>query len=959
MFLRLLLVATVYTAGIAYADTEPDFKKFLHYYASHSKIFAGLDSKPSTAKNLLPLDRQQSLLKLGLYHLNRAIKQEGEHKHLRRSLRAAAGYLQQAMEVSGEQDIKAQAVLHLAITQTLLGNDTARYYYRMAHKLARSELRYYVNLAYAEHLYAQQQYRQAERRYKKSVAYRQHPSYPYSVYKLAWLYNHLSHTGYDNYHQKAVNSLKLLVSITAKDSRFISLQHDALRALAMIWSNSPDGALIAKSYFTTAKHKQYYYLTLENSARKFVNAKRLQQAVDAYKTLLSEGLDSIESPRYLQAMLDLLRQNKRYHDMIFYLRRAEKIYFSKNSSWQAANVSHPQRIYWMNYVEDMIYKVGKDFYALGTQMSDISMYTHARHALLEYLKISHNDKNLMHAKFLLAEILFEFKYYDQAATYYYDVLSAHTLDQELAKLAGISAIKSLKRVIYEQLNMLHDSEDSTRVATEQQLKKIILSYLNLFTDQHERGLLLDVARLELKHHNFNQAAQHLKALTVRHGKSLATATGLSEYLLALEGGKRWQEIIAWVDEQDKKQIQSMPAAVQQLVADKYKLARLNHGLNLHKDKKHRQAAVWLREYQRLFPADDHADYVTLLAADNFYQVGDINAALAMYGMLVTDYPNSASYAKAVRSLAMISERIGDFATAAEHYYSLGKGGEQDALPLLEKAMQMFSNLHMYDKAATVAQLIVQKNQSLPAGFYRRLSDLYFKMGRYDDVWKLYRERLVYTRALFNPALIDVFKNRGDTDKIAFMAKTLTQREQTQGLTGDEQHLLAKIKFLHSQILIERFMLLELSDLANPDDEIKALQSEVLKIVAATTAVVEVGDPHYKVKSLYALGELYQGFASMITHALALTGETGVESAGGDNSRQQATALLLLEEASKYYQASYSQALASEQFNTDMLRAYDKLSQVNPNKYPETIEQYSEPLYFAHDFYVHKPIAGLM
>lgn len=949
MLLRLLVVITVCAAGIAYADTEPNLNKFLRYYSSHSKAFADLEGLPSKeVKNLLPIDRQKAFLKLGSYYLNLVIKQDS--KATRKNLRTAVGYLRRAIKLNGEQDTKSKAMLHLAMSQSLLGNDNAIFYYRRLQKFSRNEVVLYATLAHAEHLYSKKNYRQAARLYKKSVAYRQHPSYPYSVYKLAWLYNNLSQNGYDQYHQKAIDSLKLLVRLTAKDSMYVSLQHDALRALTAIWSNSPDGSLMAKSYFNAAKHRQYYYLTLENIARKFVKKKQFKQAVDAYKNLLSEALNAVESPRYLHAMLDLLREAKHYQDMTFYLRKAGKIYFSKKSSWQSVNKSNPQRIYWMNYVEDMIYKIGKDFYAFGTQTANIGMYTHARNTLLEYLKISHNNKNLMHAKFLLAEILFEFKYYDQATTYYYDVLMDHALDQELANLAGISAVKSLKKIIHEQLNVLHDSDESTRIATEKQLKKVILAYLNIFTNQHERGLLLEVARIELKHRNFHQAEQHLKTLIAKYSKSKETAVGLSEHLLALEKKQRWQAIIAWVDQHLKQQRSLMPDEVKGLVDAKYKLARLNHGLNLHEDKKHTQAAPWLQEYQKLFPDDEYADHVLLLAGKNFRQAGDIELATAMYKKLIENYPTSAWHHKAVKALALINENTGNFEAAAEYFYIFGRGKHQDSLQALEKSMRLFTYLHLHDKAESVAKHIVENYQSLSSSFYRQLSDLYFKMGEYDQVWRLYEERLVYTREPINSELIDVLQSKGEFDKIAFMEKNLSQRS----LTQKERHLLAKIKFTRIQDLVDEFLLLELSNFSDPDREIKSLQSKMLTIVAALTEVINVGDADYKTKSLYTLGELYRGFSNIISHSLTLSDER-------DSGRTKAekTALLLMEEAGKYYQASYTQAVSSKQFNASFLQAYDRMSRIDPNKYPANLEKSSEPLYFAHDFYLHKPISALL
>ena len=996
MLLRLLVVITVCAAGIAYAGTEPNLKQFLRYYSSHSQSFTGLEGRPSKdVKNLLPIDRQKAFLKLGSYYLNLVIKQDSKatrknlrtasrnscvvacdetyskairknlrtasrnscvvacdeiySKATRKNLRTAVGYLRRAIKLNGEQDTKSKAMLHLAMSQSLLGNDNAVFYYRRLQKFSRNEVVLYATLAHAEHLYSKKKYRQAARLYKKSVAYRQHPSYPYSVYKLAWLYNNLSQNGYDQYHQKAIDSLKLLVRLTAKDSVYVSLQHDALRALTSIWSNSPDGSLMAKSYFNATKHRQYYYLTLENIARKFVKKKQFKQAVDAYKNLLSEALNAVESPRYLHAMLDLLRERKHYQDMAFYLRKAGKIYFSKKSSWQSVNKSNPQRIYWMNYVEDMIYKIGKDFYALGTQTANIGMYTHARNALLEYLKISHNNKNLMHAKFLLAEILFEFKYYDQATTYYHDVLMDHALDQELANLAGISAVKSLKKIIHEQLS-LHDSDESTRIATEKQLKKVILAYLDIFTNQHERGLLLEVARIELKHRNFHQAEQHLQTLIAKYSKSKETAVALSEHLLVLEKEQRWQAIIAWVDEHLKQQKNLMPDEVQGLVDAKYKLARLNHGLNLHEDKKHTQAAPWLREYQKLFPDDEYADHVLLLAGKNFRQAGDIESAIAMYKKLIENYPTSAWHHKAVKDLALINENTGNFEAAAEYFYVFGRGKHQDSLQALEKSMRLFAYLHLHAKAESVAKHIVENYQSLSSSFYRQLSDLYFKMGEYDQVWRLYKERLIYTREPINSELIDVLQSKGEFDKIALMEKNLSQRS----LTQDERHLLAKIKFTRIQNLVDEFLLLELSNFSDPDREIKSMQNKMLTIVSALTEVINVGDTDYKIKSLYTLGELYRGFSNIISHSLTLSDER-------DSGRTKAekTALLLMEEAGKYYQASYTQAVSSKQFNASFLQAYDRMSRIDPNKYPANLEKSSEPLYFAHDFYLHKPISALL
>ena len=69
------------------------------------------------------------------------------------------------------------------------------------------------------------------------------------------------------------------------------------------------------------------------------------------------------------------------------------------------------------------------------------------------------------------------------------------------------------------------------------------------------------------------------------------------------------------------------------------------------------------------------------------------------------------------------------------------------------------------------------------------------------------------------------------------------------------------------------------------------------------------------------------------------------------SRMEKAAFPLRNEAYKYYQAAWQKAQQDNIFSHWMLKSYDKITSMNPDKYPQINEKVNTPLYLTHKMHL--------
>ena len=960
-----VLIGIAFVNGVLYANiAEPNLEKFNDYLNKNTELAEEIIDKKLAnsikyvlrSAKLPPHKRQNLLIKLGKSYLQQT--SQAQHadtnftnkvsmsKEMRKNLFSAANAFRKAVNLRGTRRAKNKAMFYLALTLSRLGSDNATFYYKELKKYATDhQLLPYVNLSYAEHLYAKGKYRQAEKLYMSAVGHQEHPAYPYSVYKLAYVYFHLAKHD-KTLMKKSISSLKLLVNLDYKQN----MQQDALTGLVDFWSEMQDTES-AKKYFVSTNNDTYYFMTMEKLARKFLHEKKPNASIATYKQLVSSAIHLVDSPKYLHEMLNLLFRLKKYQTLVSYLQRIERTYFDKRSVWYVTNNTNMQKVYWQNYLDKMLYDYAKKFYELGTSLANSDMYKYARDILKTYLLIFPEDSNSLNAKFLLAEILYNFNYLEKAANYYSAVALTGERSEPLVKLAGMSAVRAL-----EKLATQHNDDKVGSREIEKQLKQAMATYISLFpNDVETKGLLLASVQLELKHKQEKQAKHYLQMLIKSSPDSSEAEQAINKLLRVMVSNKQWQEIIAWADS-NKEFRRSFNEATDKTIADTYKLANLYFAMHLQNTKRYLLAAEQFDKYKTLFPKDKRLGEVLLSAGKNYFMAGKIKYAVDSYSFLLDKFPQSKQTVEALILLAQIEEKLGDFEKAAHYYLEFSKRQKESKFnyQALAKAMRYYFYLGKYKKAIAVADYIQSVFRSLPDTFYAELAKIYLQDEQYDKVWGIYKNLLVYTHAQIEDVFLDVLQGLEQHDNIKYVEDRLSTRDTT----DYEKRLLAKIKFNRLHVLSQAFLLQDIRTAKTIDKEIRDRQSKLLRLVSAFDEVIKIGNAEYQAMSFYRLGELHEGFADMILQVPTLYEATQQE-INTHQSKLEKVSFPMKNEAFKYYLASYQKSQSAKIFNDYLLKAYKKISKSAPERYPVLLEKTDAPMYLTHKFYLNKSTRVLL
>ena len=970
----LLIAGQIGFSGVLWASTagvEPNFEKFMAYfetnYRQHKHSDVEDDKIAKTISSILhvsgisAIQKQKLLFKLGQIHLHRYEQGlqnsdtkigrgmlKSVSKSLTRNLIRAANAFRQVIKIRGNKDIVRTATLNLALTLSRLRNGNAVFYYRkLLSQVSDRELLPYINLALAEHLVVAKKYQQAEKYYKKAVGYKEHPAYLFSVYKLGWVYYHL-HPKDKKLLTKSIKSFQLAIHQAEKTEgeQAIAIKKDAVSDLSYIWSELKDVAA-ARKFFLNIGERTAYYFTLKRVAQLYEEQGDKKKAIIAYKMLWNSAGHLLESPEYLQKLLQLLFDTGKYQHIVRYLQKVEQRYVNKNSSWYTRNRNHPNLAELLQFLSETVYQYGKYLYELGDNPQKADVRKYARSTLKIYLKTFPDSNSYLDARFLLAEILVEFNYLERAAKHFIAVSNDSDRDDPLSKMAALNAVSAIEKLMQSNVQLENDGiETSYREALD--------NYLHLFPeDKESKAILLSAAKLELKFKNTVKARNRLQSLIEVFPESTEAEQATGMLFAIIVEKKEWRELIAWVDRYYNPLKLRLTSNTDKLIMDNYKLANYRLALQLQEDKKYREAAQQFLQYQKLFPDDKLADDAMFLAGENHYKANDIDAAINSHSMLVDKYPDSDFVKEALLTLAQTHEKIGLFAMAARYYHTYGLRFTKSRYnyKALTKSMKYYFYLNMMEDALLIADYINNKFKGLPQEFYVTLAEIYVKAEKYEDAWDIY-QRLIINPHLAagtmhnSTAFLDILRDNGQRNRLDYIAQKLQPRVHD-GLFKD---IFAKIKFDRLILPLQEFITIDVSDPGQIDEVVKIKQKKLLQLVAEFEKIIKIEDIKYQVASFYKLGEMHENFANMIFNAPSLI-DASQEEIDRYRTRLEKAAFPLKNEAYKYYHTAWQKAQKKGIFDKWMLKSYEKITQLYPEKHPKIIEKVNTPFYLTHKFHL--------
>lgn len=966
----LILLTQICVAEVVFAnikEIEPSFERFMVYFdamyaqpqivkeAENTKMSATIESVLGIS-GLSPVQKQKLLFKLGQIHLQRSNQlaaatttRTALAPQMRRSLISAANALRRTLKIRGSRALANRATLQLALTLSRLGNDNANFYYRKLLKQNRnSSLIPYVRLAQAEHFFAARKYSTAQKYYKKAIAYHKHRVYPFAVYKIAWNYFHLRDKN-KKYLPRSIKAFKAVVNITAnsKHRQLQALHEDAVSNLAHVWSELKD-INAAKKFFIARNKKATWHFTLHHTAQLYVAENRKEKAIAVYKTLLKATALLPAGPDHLQALLKLLYDTGKHHQLVSYIQNIPNYFAKKNSTWYLRNKDHQDTEQRLQELNESIWKYARHLYELGTDPRYEDARKHARTVIQVYLQTFPDSEHYLQARFLLAEILYEFNYLEHSAQHFLAISNRGDRDDPLIKLAASNAIKSMKKLLATGDEFTKSENNDLKI----KYKKTIDNYLHLFPEDSEAGgLFLIAANMELELKNIRRAKRRLQTLLETFPENKEADQAVHTMLRLMTDSKNWRELITWVDRNRNLQ-PHLSGEANKMLSNAYRDANYYLAQQLQGEEAHRDAAVQFMHYHKLFHEDKLADDALFLAGKNYYLANETDAAIDSHNLLVDNYPQSEFVKEALLTLARTHERVGLFAAAAGYYHTFGVKfiKSKNNYRALTKAMRYYFYQGMLDEALQTSDYIRQKfTANLPQDFYATLAAIHIKAERYDDAWRIYRYLLDSPRLTaikFDIDFFDTLYDNGYDDRLIYTIERL----QSHVDSGEFRDVIAALRFKLLLKPLHEFLVMSIDHPLQVDEVVRVKQHRLLQLVSEFEKIIKIGDHVWQAASLYKLGEMHENFASLIFNAPKLVDATQQE-IDEYRSRMEKAAFPLKNEAYKYYKAAWQKAQQENIFNHWMLKSYAKITSMYPDEHPQITEKVNTPLYLTHKMHL--------
>ncbi len=925
-------------------EIKPTFERFVAYFDSMQPRHQGVkdDKMVTTIESVInvsgisPVQKQKLLFKLAQIHLQ---KTEVQHRDLIR----AANALRRVLKIRGSRKLARRATLQLALTLSRLGNDNALFYYRkLSQQANNNHIIPYVHLARAEHLFAAGKYRQAKKYYKKVLAYRKHDAYPFAIYKIAWNYLYL-HSRTRQHLPRAINAFKKAITTThdSSDEHLLDLHEDAMYDLAHVWSETRD-INAAQKFFTVLGRKDAWHFTMRRTAQLYLKRKQKAKAVAVYKRLLKATALLPEAPDHMQKLLALLYASGKHQQLVTFIQKIPDNFVRKSSTWYLRNRNQARTSHRIAKLNETIWKYARHLYELGTDPRYHDARKQARSIIQVYLKTFPDSKNYLQARFLLAEILYEFNYFERSAQHYLAISNRGDRQEALTKIAALHAIKSMKKL----LTATDEFTKSESASIKLKYKQAVDNYLHLFSEEAEaRQLLLVAANMELKLKNIERAKQRLQTLleTFTDGKEAEQAVRI---MLKLQiDDKNWRTIIAWIDANRKLQASMTDQAIKML-ASAYRKANYSLAQQLQEEKQHQAAAKQFMHYQNLFEEDKLADKALFLAGENFYLAGENDAAINSHNILVESYPQSKFSQEALLTLARTHEKAGLFVLAARYYYTFGTQftKSKHSYLALARAMRYYFYQGMLHESLQAADYIRKKiTVNLSQDFYVTLAMVHIKAGNHDEAWRIYKHLLASPHlptVKFDLDFFGVLYDNGHDKRLLYAINKLQAHADT------FRDLISALRFKLLLKPLHEFLVIAIDDSVHVDTIVQQKQQKLLRLVADFEKIIKMGDPVWQTASFYKLGEMHENFATMIFNAPKLVGASQQE-VDSYRTRMEKAAFPLRNEAYKYYYAAWQKAQQGNIFTAWMLKSYDKITSMYPDKYPRINEKINTPLYLTH------------
>jgi tetratricopeptide (TPR) repeat protein len=585
------------------------------------------------------------------------------------------------------------------------GAQAVSYLQRLVKNYPNSKFLPDANLALAEFFFEQELLGAARDKYQAVLKFKDNPNYDFAMYKLGWVYYNQGE------YRKSVDTFKKVVERTNKKLGF---QKQAINDLVVAYAEIEDGWIEVRDYLLKMRDKEFTYRKLAQMARLYEGQGKSKKAIAIYEYFIAERPDAPKIPAWMESIIIAKKKINDFEDLEKTM-NTYVAYLDPAGTWAKKNQDNPGQLNNAALLSQASLAFLANTYHLRAQDHDTKEdYVAAIKYYKEFIRRFPDAPISFSMNFFVADIyLIELKNYEQAATYYQQVIDLYKAGNypESAKKEEIEAFArdAAFGVVsaYNELVMKHHPDSilvkmaeyqekygnkefekekvESGTETKPNPKVPLLKYEKGFvvaSDQFsemypEEDITPTVdyvsAEVYKARGHYDKAIPRYESIIEHAPKHRYASYAGNSLLVANYVLKNWDEVEKWARYMLKNEIFDVTPKTDLIQA--IALAINERAKELKEAEKFEKATAELLRLAKEFP-DSKLAPGALFNAGAIYEAGDkLTEAVGVYERVVNDYPESLQAPEALFVMGAIFEARADFGKAANYFAQMGSTKE--------------------------------------------------------------------------------------------------------------------------------------------------------------------------------------------------------------------------------------------------------------------------------------------
>ncbi|MEZ4741269.1 MAG: tetratricopeptide repeat protein [Bdellovibrionota bacterium] len=869
------------------------------------------------------------------------------------------------------------ALFSLAQTLSRLGNDNAVMYYKqLLRSYPNSKLIPDTHLALGEHYFDRHQINLAIENYKSAMKFKEHKAYPYAIYKLGWAY--FNATGRnrkevkDNLN-KSIAAFKLVIKLADLPKYHkgtVSLKDEAIKDLVIVWADAED-VDSAWSYFKEIGEKDMFYNLLERLGTIYAEQGKNENSIKLFTRLLKESPNRETNPIVHANLAELHDLIGNTNQTVTDLKVMQKLYLG-NTPWTVANGNKkdkPDLIADTNeLVRKTIHRFATTYHKIGQKNKNEGFLRAAVSLYKAYLVSFAQTDVAYEIRFYLAELLHDFKEYQEAATHYMIVSKEKSPHTKYKRESALNAVIAMNTFVNKQKYAKlpkkgHVAKPIPIPSEKSQLVAAIDNFANLMQEDKETSKMrFTAAEIYFDYGHYPQAIKRLASIAKDFPKSVQSSSSIKLIIAYNLDKESWTDTIDW-SKKFLAQKEILTDDLEKFLRTSLRTSLFKHGLALEKQNKRLEAAKTFMNFQSEFPDDATADKALYNASLNYYKLGKLDEALAAGNLILEKYKKSDLRADVIASIAQTYESLADFKNAADYYDKLATEFPNDkrSEKSLYNAGVLYRGLRQYDLAEKSFSKILAryKNSPIYHDVLVELADVQEKIG---DVKSAVATYMQSSQLLKNKSIEQSYFARAKAASLLALSKEKDKgRKELEKLRAEleksktpaykaRQIVASSLFKLYDENDMAEYKNIKLNNGNKIEDQVGRKNKSLMALATKYQGIIALGNGEYSVAALYRMGDLHEELATALFKAPAPQGASQ-----GDidafRSQLEKVAFPLREDAYKYFEAAYKRSKEVQTFTVWTKKTYDKMVELKPKDHKKIEIESVAPSYLSHQLYL--------